>query len=452
MNFIFIVSDSFRFDNLACYTGKRPRFRTKLREVETPNLDRLASISTVFDHAYLGSYPTVPNRKDVFTGTMHKFNTWAPLGDNDRTFFAELVKAGYVTQMITDTPHTVKGNFNFARDFDGWEWIRGQEGDRLNCYTKTIPSDPRKSRPPHAPHGGWAQHLGNLDVLGRRYEDECFCAKTMKTGVQWLERQYTRTTPFCLYLDTFDPHEPWDAPAWYEDFYDPNYSGDGSRYPIYGNSAIYTKAELNHLRALYAAEVTLVDRWIGHLLDSVERMGLLENTCIVFTADHGFMLGEHDWTGKIVPPLYEEMSHIPMLIHMPGQKKERHASAMAQPVDYAPTILDLAGVKSDLPTHGHSLKPSLEGKSQNIRPYAFSRGDARGLVASSQEWSLVYPNPDGLDPKKIAPELFNLVSDPLQKKNVLKQNRQQAQAMWDAYAKWWKAMGGEVNTQTCPRP
>lgn len=451
MNFIFVVSDSFRFDNLACYAGMRPRFATATRPVQTPHLDAFCRRCTIFDHAYFGSYPTIPNRKDIFTGRMRPFNAWAPLAAEERTFIADFVKAGYVTQIFTDTYHLMKDNFNFARDFDGWEWIRGQENDRLSCYAGDWPIDPAKCRTSTLLHATWRQQIGNLDYIGRQFEEQCFCAQTATKAIQWLERQYSRDNPFFLYIDSFDPHEPFDAPQWYEDLYDPGYTGDVNRFPKYGPSSIHTSAELNHIRALYAAEVTLVDRWIGRLLETIEHMGLMDNTCIVFTSDHGFYLGEHDSVGKIVQPLYEEICHLPLLIHMPGQQRSRRASAIVQPVDLTATLLDLARVNTDLMLDGVSLRPVLEGRRMQTRPYAFSRGSEQGLTVSSSEWSLVYPRPE--EGKELGlPELFNLRADPMQKKNLLRSQIKVARAMWDAHQQWLRKASLEIDVKNCPRP
>ena len=79
---------------------------------------------------------------------------------------------------------------------------------------------------------------------------------------------------FILWVDSWDPHEPWDPPAYYVDQYDPGYEGDEIIYPCYGFSNYMTEQELNHVRALYAAEVTMVDRWVGMLFDSMRLMGL----------------------------------------------------------------------------------------------------------------------------------------------------------------------------------
>jgi arylsulfatase A-like enzyme len=458
MNFIFIMSDSFRFDTLACYTKRFPRFRTAKREIATPNLDRFASISTIFDRSYVGSYPTVPNRKDIFTGKMRPFHKWSPLANEDKTFLTPLKKRGYMTQMYQDTPHSLKEGFRFDRDFDGWEWIRGQEGDRLSPAPIDEPGDPRKTRQ----NRSWGRHMAN-HLPTRHTEQDCYCARTMTKAAQWLERFHNKGK-FLLYIDTFDPHEPWDAPMWYEESYDPGYKGIAYRYPIYGRAGTYTKAELNHMRACYAGEATLVDRWVGFLLESAERMGLLENTCIIFTADHGILSGEHGWTGKNLMELYEEIARQPLLVHMPGQTRSRRVKSLVQPVDLPATILDLAGAKAPCDYDGASLRPGLEGKPLKTRPLAFSRGGS-GAVITSRDWALLYPpGKGGMDgvpgvpgeattrKRSTSPTLYNLVADPTQQKNVLAKNRRQAQAMWDAYAAWLEAGGLSVSPDQCPRP
>ena len=100
-------------------------------------------------------------------------------------------------------------------------------------------------------------------------------------------------------MDFFDPHEPWDVPQWYVDMYDPNYAGEVVDYPQYAKwREFLTEDELKHCRALYAAEVTIIDRWVGKIFEKVEDSGLMENTVILFSTDHGFLLGEHGFIGK----------------------------------------------------------------------------------------------------------------------------------------------------------
>ncbi len=121
MNFIYINSDSFRRDNLGCYGNKH---------IQTPNIDRFADRSLVFDRAYTGSFPTVPNRRDLFTGKYTlTYTDWAALSPQEVVLSEVLGKAGYTSYMVLDTPHIVAKGFYYDRGFSGWKWIRGQEGD-----------------------------------------------------------------------------------------------------------------------------------------------------------------------------------------------------------------------------------------------------------------------------------------------------------------------------------
>ena len=186
--------------------------------------------------------------------------------------------------------------------------------------------------------------------------------------------------PFYLHLDIFDPHEPWDPPQWYVDRYDPGYEGREIIFPLYAAADYLTPAELNHCRALYAGEVSLVDTWLGRFMVTLENMGLLDNTAIILASDHGFYLGEHNWMGKTsiqkglhrFVPLYEEVAHVPQIVYLPGAKPGR-SNALVQPVDIAPTVL-----RGDLTAPGMPAQPtpgSMQGSSW--MPLLAGRGQLR---------------------------------------------------------------------------
>jgi len=415
----------------------------------------------VFDRAYAASFPTVPNRCDVMTGrfTFTEFD-WAPLPRNQTVLSQVLGAAGYTTMMIADTPHILQAGYHFDRGFSGWEWIRGQENDRW----KTSPPDPPLPCAPEklrSPFTTVKQHLRN--TAGRRGEEDCFVARTMAAAGRWLEENRA-CDKFFLYVDTFDPHEPWDPPQHYVDLYDPGYRGERVFYPIYGDADYLTKRELKHMRALYAGEVTLVDAWVGRLLRRVDELGLTDNTAIIFTTDHGFYHGEHNLTGKsriwegghATVPLYEEVAHIPLLIRLPGQQKARRVSAYAQPPDLMPTILDLCGVKEPGTMNGGSLVPILSGKRRSIRNFAVTTPSlahdpnvGRQTTITAGDWSLIYSgNPGGpvaehptaivdsvVRPARVGPggvekpALYNLKQDPGQKRNILARNRAAARKL-----------------------
>ncbi|MCD6336261.1 MAG: sulfatase, partial [Candidatus Latescibacteria bacterium] len=275
MNFILIISDTLRRDHLGCYGNTW---------ISTPHIDRFAKQSIVFDRAYAASFPTVPHRRDVMTGRYtFTYSVWAPLPSDEVVIAEELGKSGYVSMMVADCPHILENGYHFDRGFTGWEWIRGQESDRWKTYPPrpALPASEEKLRNPDR-----LVRVHQRNIADRRYEADTFVARTMVEAGQWLERNY-KQEKFFLYVDTFDPHEPWDAPQWYVDKYDPGYEGEEVNYPLYGPCDYLTRAELKHARAMYAAEVTLVDRWIGMLLQKIEDLGLFENTMVIVTTDHG---------------------------------------------------------------------------------------------------------------------------------------------------------------------
>ena len=475
MNVILIVSDTFRWDNLGCY-GKS--------WVQTPNLDAFAEEAVVFGHTYATSFPTIPNRHDIFTGKCtFTYAEWAPLPRNENILPQILRQAGYVTQLILDTPHMLANGSNFDRGFDGWQWIRGQENDRYMTSPREvkIPCDPRKLRDGVRVV---TQYLRN--VSQRRFESDYFVAQTMTAAARWLELNYNRHEKFFLHVDTFDPHEPWDPPRWYVDMYDPDYEGEEVIYPVYGPCDYLTEDELGHCRVLYAAEVTMVDRWIGMLLRKIEDLGLSENTVVIFTSDHGFYLGEHGLMGKsIIKPgasgwasLYEETAHIPLMIQMPDSNRGR-CDALVQAHDLMPTILEIAGGSVPKDVHGGSLLPLLRNERVPWREIAVTsppiiNGPVSGerITITNGEWSLIYPGQieDALRDisqkgtpvlfpgagfikapttikhlrealrNKLEPELYHLSSDPRQICNLFEEQKDVAENLHSKMVKFLESI------------
>jgi len=399
-NVVVIVTDTYRRDHLGCYGNDW---------IRTPHIDRFAEQALVFDRAYHASFPTVPQRRDLFTGRFSAtYSYWGPLPPDEVVLADVMTKAGYTTMMITDCPHTLENGYHYDRGFMGWEWIRGQETDRWRTdpESPTLPAEAWKLREGAGSFGD----LPHRRVTSHwQSEEERFAPRTMIEAGRWLERNYKRTKPFFLYVDTFDPHEPWDAPQWYVDLYDPGYKGDEVDNPLYTKADYLTPAELKHARALYAAECTMVDRWIGHLLDRLEDTGQAANTIVLLTTDHGFLHGEHGYIGKslfdlegrgVAPtysnlPLWEEIAHVPLIVRSPEGLTGR-TSAMVQPTDIMPTILALAGVECPDTVQGRSFAPILRNDNAAAGDAAISfpslilggMGAAR-ITITTDRWSYV---------------------------------------------------------------
>lgn len=428
MNVIVIVSDSCRKDHLGCYGNEW---------MHTENLDALAAESVIFENCMIGSFPTLPHRADCFLGRYgFPFYGWGPMPKDIPSLAEVLTKNGYVTQIIHDTPHIASRDHFYHRGFQGQHWNRGQEGDC--CFTRAndepglqmewSADKDRYDEPEFRNHT--LQRLDHPGEMGHH------SARTALDVCRWLETNH-KADRFFLWVDMFDPHEPWDAPDWFTQLYFPGEpKGEKVRHPRYDTTEYLNEDELNWLHAAYCGELTLVDKWIGAIATKVRELGLLEDTAIIFTSDHGFYLGEHGRTGKSAVggppwPMYREIVEEPLLIRLPDGPRGVRVDPLVQPVDLRPTILDLCGVEDEIRGHGKSLGPILDGQKARLREIAMSaarthdrqRPGARATITHEDGWALIMGTPEQ------EPELYNLNEDPRQERNVCEANRVMALEM-----------------------
>lgn len=449
MNVILLVNDTFRRDHLGCYGNDW---------LKTPNLDAFARRAGVFDQYYIGSYPTVPNRWDVAVGR-YGFPTrgWEPLQPEDRTMAQMLSSAGVHTQMIWDTPMLGAHDYNYTRGFKGVYFSHGQKGDPWI----TNPDLPvRFGAQPHK-----IKNVKSLDGylrnhFDRRHEREYPVARTMSDAIEWLETNHNHDR-FFLYVDMWDPHEPFDCPWYdYELYADPDYKGDRITYPQYGRATYMTEAEHQDVRALYAGGATLVDRWVGRFLDMAERLGLFEDTLIIWTTDHGHLFGEHGLHGKPgaeMGRLYEETTRIPLLVHHPdGIGAGQRIRGIVQPADILPSVLDFMNVPVPQGVEGKSFIPLMRGEAPDGPAYAFSNrypqnaatvggaafdgwvGSGRVVepgTVTSDEWTAICM------PAGLPSELYNLKADPHQNHNVIGDYPEVAERMKQAWLTFLREHG-----------
>jgi arylsulfatase A-like enzyme len=204
----------------------------------------------------------------------------------------------------------------------------------------------------------------------------------------------------------------------------------------------------------------MVDRWVGRLLNRAADLGLLDDTAIVFSTDHGFYLGEHGLTGKVVN-LYEEVNHVPLMIRMPGGKGARRCPALAQAADIMPTLLSLAGAADPGTMHGKSLAHMLQGRDDAVRevavsswaiihepaarveplddenPYDWARiaSKRKPSTVTDGEWSLICGAQD------VPPELYHVPSDPGQGRSMIAEKPEVARRLHAAYIAFLESVG-----------
>jgi arylsulfatase A-like enzyme len=449
MNVIWIIADTFRRDYLGAYGNKK---------IYTPALDALAAKSVRFDRHYAASFPTMPARADFLTGrwTM-SFMKWEPLPKDEVVVGEILAGKGVHTAAFVDTPFYLRNAMGYDRGFLTFTEIPGQ------VHHPIIPGAPR------------AVELLETDINAREKaspwhsEMDRFAPRTFNKAMEWLAYHYKED--FFLYIDTWDPHEPWDAPDYYTERYYPGYDGE-TIYPIYGpwhTAPGWNEERVRKITATYCGEITMVDTWIGHLLRQVENMGLMENTAIIFSTDHGFYFGEHGGLiGKSVlasdpnsfednvgvwarSPLYSELLSIPLFIYLPDTPPANYIG-LTSSVDLMPTVLDIMGVKIPTTVEGRSLLPMVKNQTLPGRDYVIGaipfvnvgetmrmvddferRSDwASGATITTDEWELIYDVEPGFS------ELYNIKSDPKQEKNVINEHSDTAREIHTFFCDFMK--------------
>jgi arylsulfatase A-like enzyme len=188
---------------------------------------------------------------------------------------------------------------------------------------------------------------------------------------------------FLLFVDEFDPHEPFDTPApWASRYDDPSdpWTDPLLIWPPYARTpeeAGLTEREARHLRANYGAKLSMIDAWLGRLIGAVDERALWDDTAVIVCTDHGHYLGERGIWGKPAVPLYGQMMHLPLIVCWPGLGPERRGTtidALTTSVDLHATIADVFGVTGEIEhrTHGRSLVPLIAGTETRVREWALA--------------------------------------------------------------------------------
>jgi arylsulfatase A-like enzyme len=401
-NAIFIMLDTLQFNYLGCYGNNW---------IKTPNIDGLAKESTLFENAYTEGLPTIPCRRAMMTGRYTlPSKGWGPLDGEDTTVADMLWGKGIHTGLIFDTPPMRLPKYGYQRGF--YDVIYGAHGHELDHeyyrnvkrikdmkvedYLEDDVIENFKNDPiflPYLQHTtGEMECLLNKRQFWKSDEDSHIAALVKKTNA-WLE-DLDRRFPFMLWLDSFDPHDPFDPPSIWEGFpcpYDPDYKGKPMFQPPQGPAKHYTEKQLHHTRMLMAEKITMVDKYVGKLLDKIKALGLWDNTLIILTSDHGHPTGHgehgHGIVRKVRPWPYEELAHIPLLVRVPGVGEGTRNASFIQSVDIAPTIMDYLKTErqstqygkhvldeniSDVDMQGQSLLPLVSGEKEKLRDFAIA--------------------------------------------------------------------------------
>ncbi|MEZ5383378.1 MAG: sulfatase [Microthrixaceae bacterium] len=348
-------------------------------EFETPNLDRVAARSTRFTNHHAGSLPCMPARHDLLCGSLDfLWRPWGSLELWDEPITRTLRRADVVTQLVSDHPHLFEtGGENYHCEFTAWDYLRGHEGDLWR--TRPDPSwvgAPRFGRG-HSPYDNSRGFFRDeADFPGPR---------TMASAARWLaeDAPHHRDADqrWMLFVDEFDPHEPFDTPEPWASRYDPEWDvkvdGPHLMWPPYTGAGLangmLSERQGRQIRAQYGAKLSMIDHHLGRVLDQLDTGGWWDDTAVIVCTDHGHYLGERDAWGKPAIPLYEPLLHTPLFIHWPGLSSAgTSVEALSTNVDLHATLCDLFGVETPSASHGRSLRPLLDGSATSVRGWALA--------------------------------------------------------------------------------
>jgi arylsulfatase A-like enzyme len=340
------------------------------REFTTPNLSRFAKRALRFTNHHTGSLPCMPARHDVLCGALDFL--WRPWGSveiwEDAITF-ELRKKGVVTQLVTDHPHLFEaGGENYHTDFSAWTYVRGHEDDpwktRLDPSWFGAPALPAQS-------ASFARGYEKSRSYFRSEED--FPGpQTMIAAATWLKDNAHFHERFFLFVDEFDPHEPFDTPEPWASMYDADWSGPKVIWPPYTDAdgpTVPDERTGRQIRANYGAKLSMIDHHLGRVLDALDEQDLWAETAVIVMTDHGHYLGERGgiW-GKPGVPVYSEMGHIPLMIAWPGANAG-DVQDLTTTVDVHATLCEIFSVTTEHRTHGYSLVPVLSGTGHSARTH-----------------------------------------------------------------------------------
>ncbi|MBI5719128.1 MAG: sulfatase [Burkholderiales bacterium] len=354
MKLIYVLFDSLVRNALGAYGG---------RWIPTPNFDRFAARAVTFDNHWVGSLPCMPARREMHTGRYNFLHRgWGPLEPFDRSVFERLGREGVYTHLVSDHFHYFEdGGATYHQRYASWDFIRGQENDKWKAMVEPPIErfkkmyDPRNYTLPE-------DRKRMMHCITREFvkdEADFPCVKCFRGGLEFLDQNRT-ANDWLLQIECFDPHEPFYAPERFRTAAGVDESHPVLDWPRY-DAVVEDVYACEQMRANFAGLVRMCDHYFGELLDYMDRHAMWEDTALVLTTDHGFLLSEHDWWGKCRMPFYNEVAHIPLMVYTPGAAAQagRRCTSLTQTIDLAPTLLDYFGRGPDAEITGASLLPLL---------------------------------------------------------------------------------------------
>lgn len=416
-NIIFLMSDDQSTYSMGCYGNS---------DVKTPNMDQLAREGMIFDNHYVTTAICMASRATVMTG-MYEYKTGCNFGHGEmmtstwaKSYPILLREAGYMTAFagkfgfeLRETPEDPKLELP-AKDFDKWGGTPGQS----NYATAKNKSMAKYAK--DYPHSTLS-----YGAFGRDFIKEAVNAKK----------------PFCLSISFKAPHKPATPDPKFNDIYagkkfkkPANYGREHgehfskqskqdrqySRFHEWNYSDKY-----DEVMAVYHQQIYAIDAALGMIRKALEENGVAKNTVIIYTSDNGFFCGSHGYGSKVLP--YEESSRVPLIIYDPRHEnsgKNIRSQALTANIDFAPTILKLAGIKPPENMDGKDLMEPYKNPESDIHEsialinvWGKTPTHALGVVTKDMKYIHWSYAGDGFE---VTEELYHLSKDALELKNQAK--------------------------------
>ena len=406
-NVILILCDTLRADHLSCYGYHR---------TTSPFIDSLKTRGLFFKKCYSNASRTGPSISSLFTslypishGAVNSLESWdlkAVLDEKNVTMAEILRKNGFYT-------HAVFSNVNASPEF------------------------------------GYAQGFKSHSF------DNYQSAQKVRLSVIKILKKLKRKKPFFLYLHFMDPHNPYKPPEPFDNYFDPDYQGmieddkPGLFDDIMSENQKLSPRDLSHISAQYDAEILYFDRELQSLFQSLDSMGLIEDSVIIFTADHGEEFYEH---GKFLHgyTLYQEQLHVPLIIlgkDIPVKK----ISVPVSLLDLLPTLLSWMNIeiKTDRPFQGRDITPLFKGDTLPP-PILFAEASLNAVFTIKyktiikEDWKYIY---DFLHDSE---ELYNLETDPGEQSNLVSHQVKQLAIFRQEMQNFLRMAPGEIRQKFVP--
>ena len=463
LNILFLMTDQHHAGVLGCYGNEI---------VQTPNLDRLAREGVMFNNAVCATPFCTPTRASFLTGLWPHQHGWthniqgkdSGLTDDDtlaeNMLFDRGVKTGHrgkwhlgryedLRCYRDDKPEGQGAGMLLEQHCPGADWPQ-EEGQPRYHFRPVVMRDFMLEA-----HRTWNSYdkipQQDLSIIGRSViPREAQPEAWFTNQILALMDKYA-ADPFMLTWSVSPPHAFWVCPDPYYSMYDPEQfelpGNIGEEPRIYNESVggrlaglIGERGIREYLRCYYG-QVTMMDWYVGQLLDKLDDLGIADRTLVVFTSDHGDMNGGHGFVTKSVPCMYEEVARVPMIARLPGEiPAGRTTDVHMNSVDMMPTLLDYAGCEPPEGIAGESMRPFISGKRDDGRP-GFS--ERTGLnynwiqrMIRKRGWKYVFSS-------AWPSELFNLRNDPGEVDNLYagKKTRKRRDALHAELREWMVATG-----------